>query len=100
VTKGINEVSLQDFMNALLHPVRREMLRLAIDQGEITVREAAKHLGEPLGTIRYHVQVLVRNNALEAGAPRLVRGSLTGFWRPTLRLSNERWAREVLCSER
>jgi predicted ArsR family transcriptional regulator len=83
---------------ALQHPVRRELLRLANEHGEISVRQGAKHLRESLGTVRYHVNVLVDAQALRPSEPRLEKGSWTKFWRTTEVLDQTGWVQDVLAS--
>jgi DNA-binding transcriptional ArsR family regulator len=83
-------------MKALLHPVRRELLSLVVRRGELTPREAAKLVRQPLSNVRYHIHTLVECGALERMDRKLVRGSWANCWGATPVVVETRWIREAL----
>jgi predicted transcriptional regulator len=75
---------------AVLHPLRRGILRLMRDGSELSVEEIAAELDEPPARVDAHVHVLVRCGALKI-EPR------TKPNRPRYRWSPEAgWARKLL----
>jgi DNA-binding transcriptional ArsR family regulator len=75
---------------ALLHPLRRRILRLMRDDTGAGAGEIAAELGEDLGRISYHLRVLVKREVLKVIARR--RPAPARYrWSP-----EARWAREVL----
>lgn len=72
-------------INALKHPLRRQILR-AIPQDETTSpRELADLLEKPLGDLSYHVRVLARCGALELVGEKQVRGTMQHFYRSSVK---------------
>jgi predicted transcriptional regulator len=88
--------NLQALMVALLHPVRRELLRLVVRRGQLTPREAAKLLRHPLTNVRYHIKTLADCGALELSDTKIVRGSLANCWGATPVVMQTRWVQEAL----
>jgi DNA-binding transcriptional ArsR family regulator len=85
---------------ALAHPLRRRILRHMVEvAGEISPREIAEALNQPLSRLSYHVTVLVRCRAIELVGTAPVRGSTQHFYRAVV---NARWALMALeaCVER
>jgi len=75
---------------AVLHPLRRGILRLLGDGRELDVEEIAAELDQPPARVAAHVRVLVRRGALKI-EPR------TKPNRPRYRWSPEAdWARKLL----
>ena len=67
---------------ALAHPLRRRILRHMIEvAGEISPRELAEALDQPLSRLSYHVTVLARCRAIELAGTAPVRGSTQHFYR-------------------
>jgi DNA-binding transcriptional ArsR family regulator len=80
--------------NALAHPLRRQILRRMIKQRrEISPRELAADLSEPLSALSYHVRVLAECEAIKLTRTKQVRGSTQHLYRPAIRL---KWARLAL----
>ena len=74
-----------DLFIALAHPLRRRILREALaDDREISPRELASSLDQPLSRLSYHVRVLSGCGALELVRTEQVRGSTQHFYRPVL----------------
>lgn len=70
---------------ALMHRLRRRILRLMVDGTEAGAGEIAAELDETLGRIGYHLRVLVRRDALRVvprrrPAPPLYRRSPQAQW--------------------
>jgi DNA-binding transcriptional ArsR family regulator len=91
-----DEDHLEKLVMALHHPLRRELLRLVKERTEISVRQGARSLSQPLGTVRYHLRVLEEAKALELGSPQLVKGSWTKLWRITKMLDQTAWVNDAL----
>lgn len=84
-----------DLFNALVHPLRRRVLREMLDVGgaEISPRELAQSLAEQLSALSYHVRVLAECGAIELVRTEQSRGSTQHFYRPVVK---ESWALSAL----
>ncbi|HEY7950173.1 MAG TPA: helix-turn-helix domain-containing protein [Solirubrobacterales bacterium] len=83
-----------DLFIALAHPLRRQILRAALaDDSEISPRELALNLDQPLSRLSYHVRVLSGCGALELVRTKQVRGSTQHFYRSVL---DAPWAKLAL----
>ncbi len=72
-----------DLFIALAHPARRQILRVMIaEDGELSPRELASQLGQPLARLNYHVRTLAECGALELRRTEQVHGSTQHFYRP------------------
>jgi DNA-binding transcriptional ArsR family regulator len=69
-------------LNALNHPLRRQILRVMPDGEATSPRELAEWLDEPLGNLSYHVRVLAGCGALELVDEK--RASVTAGWARSL----------------
>jgi DNA-binding transcriptional ArsR family regulator len=78
---------------ALRHPLRRQILREMAGRREISPRELAAALRQPLSNVSYHVRVLADCAAVTLVGTKPVRGSLQHFYRSAVKAA---WAREVL----
>jgi DNA-binding transcriptional ArsR family regulator len=86
-----------DLFTALGHPLRRKILRKMLRQrGEISPRELAADLAEPLSALSYHVRVLAECEAVELTRTKQIRGSTQHFYRPVIKAA---WARSALKAE-
>jgi DNA-binding transcriptional ArsR family regulator len=89
-----SEPKANDLFNALGHPLRRRILREMISmRGEVSPRELAAKLSEPLSALSYHVRVLAECEAIELVRTRQIRGSTQHFYRAVVKA---RWARAAL----
>lgn len=87
-----------DLFTALGHPLRRQILRKMLkERGEISPRELAADLVEPLSALSYHVRVLAECKAVKLTRTKQIRGSTQHFYRPMVKAA---WARSALKSER
>jgi DNA-binding transcriptional ArsR family regulator len=83
-----------DLFVALAHPLRRRILRAMIaDESEISPRELASNLEQPLARLSYHVRVLADCSALKPTRTKQVRGSTQHFYRSIVEAP---WARLAL----
>jgi DNA-binding transcriptional ArsR family regulator len=72
-------------INALTHPLRRQILRAMPRDETTSPRELAERLGQPLGNLSYHVRVLAKYGALELVRETQVRGTMQHFYRPSIK---------------
>ncbi len=83
-----------DLFIALAHPLRRRILREALaDDSEISPRDLASNLDQPLSRLSYHVRVLSGCGVLELVRTKRVRGSTQHFYRSVL---DAPWAKLAL----
>jgi len=83
-----------DLFTALAHPTRRQILReLIADGGELSPRELAARLTQPLTRLSYHVRTLAQCGALELVRTKQIRGSTQHFYRPVV---DAPWAKLAL----
>ena len=95
-----SDPATNDLFIALAHPLRRRILRHMVEvAGEISPRELAEALNQPLSRLSYHVTVLARCRAIELVGTAPVRGSTQHFYRAAV---DARWALMALeaCVER
>ena len=79
-----------DLFNALGHPMRRQILRQMLDDGdEVSPRELAAKLSQQLSALSYHVRVLAECQAIELVRIEQIRGSTQHFYRPVVKAT---WA--------
>src|SRR5262245_5320189 len=77
-----SDTDWDDLFVAMAHPLRRRILRTMHDgAGDISPRELADQLKQPLSRLSYHVKVLERCGALELVDTQPVRGSTQHFYR-------------------
>ena len=81
---------------ALAHPLRRQILRRMLkEKGEVSPRELAADLSQPLSALSYHVRVLAECDAIKLRGTKQVRGSTQHFYRVEIKLE---WARMALAT--
>jgi DNA-binding transcriptional ArsR family regulator len=77
-----SDPSTYDLFVAMAHPLRRRILRTMVDgDDEVSPRELADRLAQPLSRLSYHVKVLSRCGAVELVGTQPVRGSTQHFYR-------------------
>lgn len=81
-------------VKAIGHPLRQRIL-VRLNEGVASPSRIARDLDEPLGTVSYHVKILLEQDAIELVETRPVRGAVEHFYRPTMRVrfDDENWAR-------
>jgi DNA-binding transcriptional ArsR family regulator len=83
-----------DLFNALGHRMRRQILRrMLADGGEVSPRELAAKLHQPLSALSYHVRVLAECEAIELARTHQIRGSTQHFYRAVVK---DDWALAAL----
>jgi DNA-binding transcriptional ArsR family regulator len=86
-----------DLFVAMAHPLRRRILRRMVDGGgDISPRELADSLDQPLSRLSYHVKILAKCGAVELVGTQPVRGSTQHFYRAVV---EARWALMALRSK-
>lgn len=83
-------------MNALQHPTRRALLKLAIERDEIAPVEAATEMNEHLSNVSYHMTQLVKNGAVILTGTAQSRGALVHFYAPNPEVAKLRWVHEAI----
>jgi DNA-binding transcriptional ArsR family regulator len=84
-----------DLFTALGHPMRRRVLRKMMKGGEVSPRQLAAGLSEPLSAVSYHVRVLAECKAVKLVRKERVRGATEHFYRPAVKA---KWARSALAT--
>jgi predicted transcriptional regulator len=86
----------QDLLKALGHPVRRDLLRLALDADTISPKEASELLAHPLAGVSYHVRVLAACGLLRLADTQPAGGSLQHFYTLSSKVDETPWIRGTL----
>jgi len=94
---SLNRSDDNDLLEALRHPMRREILRHMVDREATSPREMATALDQPLSNISYHVRVLAECAAISLISTKPVRGSMQHFYGLAIEAA---WARQVLGLDR
>jgi len=85
-----SDTGTDDLFVAMAHPLRRRILRtMQGGSGDVSPRELADRLKQPLSRLSYHVKVLHRCGALVLVDTQPVRGSTQHFYRSVV---NAAWA--------
>jgi DNA-binding transcriptional ArsR family regulator len=88
-----NSAEHQGALAALRHPLRRRILRAMSDRRQISPRELAERLDEPLSNVSYHVRTLAEHGAVTEVKRKQVRGATQHFYRWALK---SKWAQDIL----
>jgi DNA-binding transcriptional ArsR family regulator len=73
----------QSFVDAVQHPVRREILRLAVERDEkISPTQASRTLDVDLSVVSYHVKVLTDKGVLSLVSTAPTPSSVEHFYTP------------------
>jgi DNA-binding transcriptional ArsR family regulator len=86
-------LSTQNLLEALGHPLRRQILREMQDGPPASPRELSERLDDTLSNVSYHFRVLAETGVLRLIKTRPVRGSTQHFYGVTLEVD---WAKAVL----
>jgi DNA-binding transcriptional ArsR family regulator len=90
---NLNRSDDNDLLEALRHPLRRDILREMADKKAISPREISAALHQPLSNVSYHVRVLAECTAVLLVSTKPTRGSMQHFYRTAIEAP---WARQVL----
>lgn len=83
-------------INALHHPLRRELLKLILERDELSPVEASEILGRSLSNVSYHVRVLAEGGALDLTGTKPRRGSIQHFYSASRDVKVAEWIRLAL----
>jgi DNA-binding transcriptional ArsR family regulator len=72
-------------LDALGHPLRRDLLRLTFRHPRITIRRASRDLHEQLGNVRYHMSSLKQAGLVAPVDRKAEKGSFATLWSSTER---------------
>jgi DNA-binding transcriptional ArsR family regulator len=87
----------QALLDALRHPLRRNLLRRYVESKEtLSPSELARLERKPLSSVSYHVRVLADRGALEIVREAPVRGSVAHFYKATPLAREARWVMTTL----
>lgn len=87
-------------IDALNHPLRREILQLFLNHDrQLSPLEASEALDWPLPTVGYHFRVLLKDGAVKLAEERPRRGSVQHFYVATEALKRAAWIRQVLAPD-
>jgi len=76
---------MQEILDALGHPLRRDLLQLMFEKPRITVRQASRELQGHLSNVRYHMYALTQSGLVEAVDRKAEKGSFATLWSSTER---------------
>ena len=85
--------STQNLLEALGHPLRRQILREMHGGAPASPREVSERLNDTLSNVSYHFRVLARSGVLRLIRTRPVRGSTQHFYDVSIEAE---WAKAVL----
>jgi len=80
---------------ALNHPLRRQVLRVVKEEGTASATELCQRFELPLSNVSYHVKVMVDLGVLKLVRTRKVRGARERFYR-VVSDGQAEWVRVVL----
>lgn len=82
-----------DKLKVLAHPIRLKILKQA-QLGEVSAKEAARELDEPIGKVSYHVRVLADAGLLELARQTPRRGAIETHYRATvsMNIDDDTWS--------
>jgi DNA-binding transcriptional ArsR family regulator len=80
-------------LEALRHPLRRQILRRMREGETLSPSELAEGLDAPLSRVSYHVRVLAKCRAVTLVRTRPARGAIQHFYRTEV---DTPWARQIL----
>lgn len=90
---SLNRSDDNDLLVALRHPLRRQILRLMVDEEAISPRQLSDRLDKPLSNVSYHMRVLADCAAVTLVSTQPVRGSMQHFYCTAIEAP---WAWQVL----
>lgn len=96
MTDGNRPHDRQAILTALQHPLRRELLKLAIERKELTPVEASRLLEDKLSDISYHMRKLAERGLISLNRVGQARGAAVHFYVPDPALEELGWVREAI----
>lgn len=87
----------QALLSILQHPLRRELLKLYIEAGELrSPKELTLSTNRQISNVGYHVRVLAEKGAIELITVEPRRGSIEHFYKATSLVDEVPWGRVAL----
>jgi DNA-binding transcriptional ArsR family regulator len=87
----------QALLSILQHPLRRELLKLYVEGGEMrSPKELTLPTNRPISNVGYHVRVLAEKGAIELITVEPRRGSIEHFYKATSLVDEVPWGRAAL----
>ena len=87
----------QALLSLLQHPLRRELLKLYVEAGEMrSPKELTLSTNRHISNVGYHVRVLAEKGAIELITVEPRRGSIEHFYKATSLIDEVPWGRAVL----
>lgn len=87
----------QALLSLLQHPLRRELLKLYVEAGEVrSPKELTLPTNGDISNVGYHVRVLAEKGAIELITVEPRRGSIEHFYKATSLIDEVPWARAAL----
>lgn len=86
----------QALLDALQHPLRRELLKLVIERKELTPSESARLLDDSLSDVSYHMRKLAHRELVRLDHMGQARGAAVHFYVPGPMLEQFPWVREAI----
>jgi DNA-binding transcriptional ArsR family regulator len=82
----------RELARAIDHPLRRELLKLLVEQSQkLSSRTLAQLTEQPLSIVSYHVRVLECHEAVEPVADEPIMGSANRYYEPTEIVTETPW---------
>lgn len=92
-----DNIDKQALLDALQHPLRRQILRIFVERGErLSPLDLSQLTKRSLSDISYHVRVLADLGTLRLGHTKARRGALAHFYDSASIVRETRWVRETL----
>ena len=87
----------QALLRILQHPLRRELLKLYVEAGEVrSPKELTLSTNRHISNVGYHVRVLAKKGAIELITVEPRRGSIEHFYKATSLIDEVPWGRVAL----
>jgi DNA-binding transcriptional ArsR family regulator len=92
-TQPITNIGDPRYVRALAHPMRIRLLAM-LEESDASPVQLAQRLGQPLGSVAYHVRILNELGLLDLVSTRQRRGAMEHFYRARAhpRIDDETWS--------
>jgi DNA-binding transcriptional ArsR family regulator len=82
----------RELARAIDHPLRRELLKLLLEQSQkLSSRDLAELTEQPLSTVSYHLRVLEGHEAVEPVADEPIMGTANRYYEPAEIVGETPW---------
>jgi DNA-binding transcriptional ArsR family regulator len=86
----------QAILEALQHPLRRELLKLLIKRQEMAPIEASRLLDDSISNVSYHMRTLADRGVVSLDHVEQARGAAVHFYVPNPAVEQLPWVREAI----